>query len=125
MFTHCNQNGHPPFPPSFPPARPGGVYKLTMEFSEDYPNKPPKCQFNPPLYHPNIYPSGTVCLSILSEEKGWKPSITIKQILVGVQMLLDDPNIEDPAQSAAYECYVNDRAEYDRNIVRQARENAP
>ena len=23
----------------------GGVYKLMMEFSEDYPNKPPKCKF--------------------------------------------------------------------------------
>jgi ubiquitin-conjugating enzyme E2 I len=38
----------------------GGVYTLSMTFPEDYPNKPPKCQFVPPLFHPNIYPSGTV-----------------------------------------------------------------
>ena len=38
----------------------GGSYRLMMEFSEDYPNKPPKCQFKPVLFHPNIYPSGTV-----------------------------------------------------------------
>lgn len=25
------------------------------------------------------YPSGTVCLSILNEEKSWRPAITVKQ----------------------------------------------
>ena len=43
-----------------------------MEFSEDYPSKPPKCKFKPPLFHPNVYPSGTICLSILNEEQGWR-----------------------------------------------------
>ena len=89
----------------------GGRFKLTMDFTEEYPSKPPKCarksalrmhrslrilhllacrrrplsssprrcKFTPVIFHPNIYPSGTVCLSILQEDKGWKPSITIKQ----------------------------------------------
>lgn len=25
----------------------GGVFKVSMEFSEDYPSKPPKCKFRP------------------------------------------------------------------------------
>ncbi len=29
--------------------------------------------------HPNVYPSGTVCLSILNEDEAWKPGISIKQ----------------------------------------------
>jgi hypothetical protein len=37
-------------------------------------------KFTPPLFHPNVYPSGTVCLSILNEEKSWKPAITVKQV---------------------------------------------
>lgn len=64
-----------------------GVYKLTMEFSDDYPIKPPKCVFTPKLFHPNVYPSGTVCLSILNEEKDWRPAITIKQVLLGECLL--------------------------------------
>lgn len=47
----------------------GGYYPLTLHFSEDYPSKPPKCKFPPGFFHPNIYPSGTVCLSILNEDK--------------------------------------------------------
>jgi ubiquitin-protein ligase len=89
----------------------GGLYPLTMTFSEDYPSKPPKClcqhvyklsgfaisesilfflflstqysltgKFHTALFHPNIYPSGTVCLSILNEEQDWKPAITIRQV---------------------------------------------
>lgn len=38
-------------------------------------------KFEPPLFHPNVYPSGTICLSILSEEEGWRPAITIKYVM--------------------------------------------
>lgn len=94
----------------------GGRFKLTMEFSDEYPNKPPKCKFTPVIFHPNIYPSGTVCLSILSEDKGWKPSITIKQLLLGIQDLLDNPNIDDPAQKEPYLAFKNDKPTYNRKV---------
>ena len=29
---------------------------LGMVFKDDYPSTPPKCKFEPPLFHPNIYP---------------------------------------------------------------------
>ena len=53
-----------------------------------YTMQPPKCKFVPPLYHPNVYPSGTICLSILDEDDGWRPAITIKQLLLGEKALL-------------------------------------
>ena len=79
-----------------------GVYKLVLEFPEEYPSKPPLVKFTPPLFHPNVYPSGTVCLSILKEGKrhvvlfcvlinircsddGWRPAITVKQMLLGTE----------------------------------------
>lgn len=70
----------------------------------------------PPLFHPNVYPSGTVCLSILNEEEGWKPAITIKQILLGIQDLLDDPNPDSPAQADAYNLFRKDRPAYEKKI---------
>ncbi|KEP62438.1 UNVERIFIED_CONTAM: ubiquitin-conjugating enzyme subfamily protein [Hammondia hammondi] len=98
----------------------GGEYKLTMDFSEEYPSKPPKCKFNPVLFHPNVYPSGTVCLSILSEDEDWKPSITIKQILLGIQDLLDNPNPNSPAQAEPYMLFCQNREEYIRRVKQQA-----
>merc|ERR1712115_504080 len=101
----------------------GGVYKVSLEFSEEYPSKPPKCKFVPPLFHPNVYPSGTVCLSILNEEEGWRPAITVKQILLGIQMLLDEVNPESPAQADAYNLYKKDRAAYEKKVRQVVRDN--
>ncbi|KAH9617300.1 hypothetical protein KSS87_019075 [Heliosperma pusillum] len=84
----------------------GGFYPLTMHFSEEYPSKPPKCKFPQGFFHPNIYPSGTVCLSILNEDCDWRPAITVKQILVGIQDLLDQPNPQDPAQTEGYHLFI-------------------
>lgn len=97
----------------------GGRFKLQMVFKEDYPNSPPRCRFDPPIFHPNIYPSGTVCLSILDPDKGWKPSLSVSQILAGIQLLLDDPNIRDPAQAEAYATFVHDKPEYERRVKAQ------
>ncbi|KAL1865727.1 SUMO conjugating enzyme Hus5 [Diaporthe australafricana] len=93
----------------------GGQFKMTVQF--------PDGKFVPPLFHPNVYPSGTVCLSILNEEEAWKPAITVKQILIGVQDLLNDPNPESPAQADAYNLFKKDRAEYERRVKRVVRDN--
>lgn len=98
----------------------GGVYKLRMMFKDDYPSSPPKCQFAANFFHPNVYPSGTVCLSLLDEEKDWRPAISIKQILVGIQELLNEPNINDPAQADAYKIFVGNKSEYERRVIEQA-----
>jgi ubiquitin-conjugating enzyme E2 I len=103
----------------------GGLYKLRMIFKDDYPATPPKCKFEPPLFHPNVYPSGTVCLSLLDEEKDWRPAITIKQILLGIQDLLNEPNIKDPAQAEAYTIYCQNRLEYEKRVRAQAKCMAP
>lgn len=106
----------------------------------EYPTKPPKCtipnwrpelkcpdknagKFVPPLFHPNVYPSGTVCLSILNEEEGWKPAITIKQILLGIQDLLNDPNPDSPAQADAYNLFKRDRQAYEKKVKAIVKDN--
>merc|ERR1711955_99663 len=85
----------------------GGLYKGQIIFKDDFP--------------PTVYPSGTVCLSILDEEKDWRPAITVKQILLGIQDLLNDPNIKDPAQAEAYTCFCQNRTDYDKRVRAQAR----
>ncbi|VBB32121.1 unnamed protein product [Acanthocheilonema viteae] len=107
----------------------GGLYKanfiftsIKMQFKDDYPSTPPKCKFDPPLFHPNVYPSGTVCLSLLDENKDWKPSVSVRQLLLGIQDLLTNPNVEDPAQADAYQIYCQNRVEYEKRVRRQAQQ---
>ncbi|GMR48923.1 hypothetical protein PMAYCL1PPCAC_19121 [Pristionchus mayeri] len=102
----------------------GGLYRIKMMFKDDFPSTPPKCKFEPPLFHPNVYPSGTVCLSLLDENKDWKPSITVRQLLIGIQDLLGNPNIEDPAQAEAYQIFCQNRTEYEKRVRREAQKYA-
>ena len=36
-----------------------------LNFPRDYPLSPPSMRFLSSMYHPNIYPDGRVCISIL------------------------------------------------------------
>ncbi|KAJ4905201.1 SUMO-conjugating enzyme SCE1 [Raphanus sativus] len=56
---------------------------------------------------------------------GWRPAITVKQILVGIQDLLDEPNPNDPAQTEGYQLFVQDKNEYKRRVKQQAKQYPP
>ncbi|EAY07212.1 Ubiquitin-conjugating enzyme family protein [Trichomonas vaginalis G3] len=92
----------------------GGFYRLLLSFPTSYPINAPIAKFDPIVPHVNVFPSGKVCLSILTD--GWKPSINLRQILVGIQKLLIEPNPESPAHQVNYDNYMMNRPLYDANI---------
>ncbi|KAL9264684.1 SUMO-conjugating enzyme SCE1-like protein [Drosera capensis] len=97
----------------------GGYFPVTLNFTEDYPSRPPKCSFPPSFFHPNVYPCGRVCLSILGD--CWSPSITVKQILLGLQELLDQPNPASAAQGDVSKLLVLNKEEYRRQVRLEAK----
>lgn len=97
-----------------------GEYKLTMTFDDSYPTYPPIVMFNPPIFHPNVYTKGSICLSLLNPHGDWCPSLTMKQILCGIQNFLDEPNIHSPANGKASTLYNKNRIQYDNEIKKQA-----
>lgn len=100
------------------------TFPVTILFPEDYPSKPPKVKFPAGFYHPNVYPSGTICLSILNEEQDWRPAITLKQIVLGIQELLDTPNPDSPAQEPAWKAFSKDKALYEKKVKEQSKQYA-
>lgn len=86
---------------------------MIIKFPEAYPASPPACIFTPPLPHPNVFPSGSVCLSIIGY--AWKPAITIKQILLGIQELMCDPNPKSPANGDMMLMFREDLQQYQKN----------
>ncbi|ESQ35367.1 hypothetical protein EUTSA_v10008589mg [Eutrema salsugineum] len=92
----------------------GGTFKLSLQFSEDYPNKPPTVRFVSRMFHPNIYADGSICLDILQNQ--WSPIYDVAAILTSIQSLLCDPNPNSPANSEAARMYSESKREYNRRV---------
>ncbi|KAI4190521.1 MAG: hypothetical protein L6R41_000756 [Letrouitia leprolyta] len=86
----------------------GGYFLASMKFPPNYPYAPPQFQFTHPLYHPNIYADGKLCISILhapgdDEMSGelaaerWSPAQRVESVLLSIISLLDDAETSSPA----------------------------
>ncbi|PWZ54828.1 Ubiquitin-conjugating enzyme E2 2 [Zea mays] len=91
-----------------------GTFKLTLQFTEDYPNKPPTVRFVSRMFHPNIYADGSICLDILQNQ--WSPIYDVAAILTSIQSLLCDPNPNSPANSEAARMFSENKREYNRKV---------
>ena len=100
----------------------GATYSATLAFSADYPQVPPTLRFEPVLFHPNVYLSGLICMSLLNPElpTDWDPATSVRTILLGAQQVLADPCTDSPAQADAYMLYRHDRAAYNVRVREQA-----
>ncbi|PAA87844.1 hypothetical protein BOX15_Mlig031575g1 [Macrostomum lignano] len=91
-----------------------GTFQLSMEFSEEYPNKPPVVRFLSKMFHPNVYADGSICLDILQTK--WSPTYDVSAILTSIQSLLDEPNPNSPANSVAAGLYQENKREYEKRV---------
>ena len=91
-----------------------GKFKLKLEFTPSYPYESPNVTFVTPMFHPNIYEDGNICLDILHEN--WAPTYNISSILLSISSLLTDPNPDSPANPKAARLYKQDINKYNENV---------
>ena len=100
-----------------------GIFEMLIRFDDDYPIKAPSVKFLTPMYHPNIYKDGKICVDILQPHE-WTPSQNIRTILLSIQSLLMDPNPSSPANREAAELYNKNIKEYEKKVREFIKENA-
>jgi len=112
----------------------GGFFKAKLSFPKDYPHAPPKMKFETPIWHPNIYESGEVCISILhppeedstgyeSANERWSPVQTPSTILLSVISMLSSPNDESPANVEAAKQWREDPAAFKKKVRKCVRDS--
>ncbi|KAL7412132.1 ubiquitin-conjugating enzyme [Mrakia frigida] len=115
----------------------GGFLKARLSFPPEFPLLPPTMRFTTSMWHPNIYPDGKVCISILHapgedqyghEDAGerWMPVHSVESILISVISLLsqDVPNLDGPANVDAAKEVREDIAGYKKKVRRLVRRSA-
>lgn len=100
----------------------GGLFKLKIVFPDNYPFRPPKVQFTTRVFHPNINQKGDICLDILRDE--WKPTQSIRTVLLSICSLLDMPNPDNPLDAAVANLYLSDQEKYKRTAAEWTRRYA-
>lgn len=88
----------------------GGVFRIRIELTAEYPFKPPKVTFVTPIFHPNVSLVGHICLDIL--QSAWSPALRITTIILSICSMLDDPNVNSPLNREAASLCVTDKGEY-------------
>lgn len=66
------------------------------------------------MFHPNVYPDGSICLDIL--QNNWSPIYDVAAILTSIQSLLCDPNPNSPANMEAARLFQENKEEYYRRV---------
>ena len=105
----------------------GGIFKCVIKFSLDYPNKAPDFKIITELPHPNIYPDGKVCISILHDgndilygsediSERWNPSHSVNSIIMSIILILITPNLDSIANVDNYKLIRDNYTEY-KNII--------
>ena len=77
-----------------------------------------------------VYPDGKVCISILhppgtdemnsleTADERWRPIIGVESILLSVVSMLNDPNIDSPANIDAAVEYRDNKKEFEKKVKR-------
>lgn len=112
----------------------GGLFTVLVYFPDDFPSNPPEIKFEQRMWHPNIYPDGRVCISILhppgtdifneqeKAEERWRPILGVESIIMSVISLLGEPNVESPANVDAAVNLKNDPKDYKKRVIACVRE---
>ncbi|KAG6006936.1 hypothetical protein E4U21_006555 [Claviceps maximensis] len=102
----------------------GAYLRAEMKFPVDYPYQPPTFRFlTKGIHHPNVYRDGNLCISILhkpgnDEQSGelaserWNVLHGVESVLRSVLILMDDPEINSPANVDASKLYRDNREHY-------------
>jgi ubiquitin-protein ligase len=99
-----------------------GYYFFEFKFPENYPHKPPTIKFISKLFHPNVYPDGKLCISILHEgadttnyeheSERWRPVHNVHTIFISIISLLNDSNPDSAANIDAAKLFRENKKEY-------------
>ena len=89
-----------------------GLFILTADFPDDYPNKGPEVKFKNKMYHLNVNNSGHVCISTLSN---WVKGTTMSEVLSLIFALFYKQNPDSAYNSQWAKLFKENIEQFNKN----------
>ena len=86
-----------------------GIFKLRVNFTENYPFEAPTAVFVTPIIHPNISIDGTLCIDTL---KNWKANLSVQTVLLSILSIMASPNLNNALVPEIANLYKSDYEKY-------------
>ena len=90
----------------------GGLFFLTADFPDNFPNSKPEVRFINKIYHLNVSPNnGHICINTLND---WKKETRMVDVISDIFALFYSQNPDSPYDGKMAKEYSNNRVEFDR-----------
>jgi len=89
----------------------GGVFKMKICLTKEFPASPPKGYFLTKIFHPNVSSAGEICVNTLKQD--WNSKLGIRNVLLTIKCLLIQPNPESALNEEAGKLLLEHYEDYE------------
>jgi len=93
----------------------GGLFRVRLALSQDFPASPPKGFFVTRIFHPNVGSIGEICVNTIKRD--WNPNHGLQHILMVIRCLLIEPNPASALNEEAGKLLLENYGEYARRAA--------
>ena len=90
----------------------GGKFVVNLDFTDNYPFKPPKIKFVTKIYHPGVKTdTGEICTQAIEQQ--WVPTLNAKFVIEAILTVLQTPTAENAQEIAIAQVMQSNRAQWE------------
>ena len=101
----------------------GGKFTVNLDFSDNYPFKPPKIKFVTKIYHPGVKTdTGEICTQAI--DSNWVPTLNAKFVIEAILTVLQTPTAENAQEIAIAQIMQSNRNQWEATAAERVQQYA-
>ena len=90
----------------------GGRFTVNLDFTDNYPFKPPKIKFTTKIYHPGVKTdTGEICTQAI--DSNWVPTLNAKFVIEAILTVLKTPSAENAQEMSIAQQFQANRSAWE------------